>query len=181
MSLGESGETAWHAARAHKLCINAVLNPLAALLGVDNGSVARAMALKGAGAVTGVHALAEELAAEAWAWAYFGGFHSIFRDATDLLDAARDAAVATSANINSALADARSARLGESDFISGAVLRGAVGRGGDAPATRRVLSALHARERAFGVRTSMVDARVASIIQVAVAHTAQSARPAPFF
>jgi len=202
LALGARGDAAWRAARAQKLLVNAVLNPLAALLGAEHNGALGAALRPGGGAP---RALAEALAADAFdalrADAAGAGAWPV-RDAADALDAARAAAAATAANVNSALADARAGRLGEGDFISGAVLaalsgggrgRGegrGEGRGGDdgagagaggggagrlGSATQSVLDALRARERALGVRTAATDARAASVIEAASAFAAAEA------
>ena len=168
-----AGYGEWRAARAAKLSVNAILNPLAALLGCSNGNVAEASSRGGAARAT-----AEALARDAFAalsvspsgrpWEEASAQHGWrgVRDAEDLLEKALGAARSTSPNINSMLADARAARLSEVDFVSGAVLR-ALPASGAGRATRAVVEAQHARERALGVRDDGVDANVEAIISLA--------------
>jgi len=171
----------WNAARWAKLAVNAVLNPTVALLGVTNEGflpyveAARARPAREPAPAYGVEGLAAEAAQAALLRAGSGdsgggavhlaapGWEAV-SDGPGLLALVEAAARATAPNINSLLADARAGRVGEGDFICGAVVEALEGK---APAQAAALAALHARERAFGIRN--VDARVRGIVEGTVA------------
>ena len=140
-----AGAPAFEALRWRKLAVNALLNPVCALLGLRNGgfpAAARSGPFR-----RRVAALAEEasraLELRAGAAAAEG--------ARALLERAESVAAATAANTNSMLADLRAGRASEAPFIGGAVVRALAAAGERAPASEAALAAISAREAALGV------------------------------
>jgi len=134
---------AFAALRWRKLGVNSVLNPVAALLGVENGAFA-ALSRRGAFARQ-----VEALASEATEAADADAGRAPWGSAGALVELARDVAARTARNTNSTLADARAGRCSEAPFINGFVARALAARGRAAPASDAVLAALAARERAL--------------------------------
>jgi 2-dehydropantoate 2-reductase len=117
-----------------KLLVNAVINPLGALSGRPNGTIADD---------DDVRALGHQLADEAAAVAAREGY-AITSPWTLVEDAAR----ATAANRNSMLQDLEAGRRTEVEAISGAIVRRAAVHGIPVPLTQAMLRLVRARERA---------------------------------
>lgn len=116
-----------------KLAIVAAINPLGALTGSTNGTIATDPDLA---------PLARALAAEAAAVAHAEGV-----DTGDAWEAVEAAARATAANRNSMLQDLDAGRPTEIDAISGAIVRRARTHGIAVPVTETMLRLVRARER----------------------------------
>jgi 2-dehydropantoate 2-reductase len=125
-----------------KLAINAVINPLSAVLGVENG---RLLPLRRT-----TRGLVEELAAVA-------------RREGQVLDPVRTAAkvrasmVQTSTNVSSMLQDVRAGRPTEIDWINGAVVRLADRHGLAVPQHRQLIELVRFVERAASLQRSVGD------------------------
>jgi 3-methyl-2-oxobutanoate hydroxymethyltransferase len=173
--------------RWSKLAVNALLNPVVSLLGVDNGAFVAA-ARSGPFART-IETLSVGVAAAART-ATSGCSTPLKWSGADVLDAAVSVATQTAANTNSMLVDARHGRPTEAQFITGAVVDVLEGRGkassstsahaaSGAPADaggeaaesalahREILRAMQAREMGLGVFRDDVQAEVARIVRVA--------------
>jgi 2-dehydropantoate 2-reductase len=117
-----------------KLVVNAVVNPLCALSGRENGAVVTDGDLE---------PLARALAAEAAAVARAEGI-----DLGDAWATVEAAATASAANRNSMLQDLSAGRPTEIEAISGAIVRRAHAHGIDVPLTETMLRLVRAGERA---------------------------------
>lgn len=118
-----------------KLAVNAAINPLTALAGVDNSAIATDPALRQAAA-----ALASEVVAVAEA-------HKVVIDRNEILAAVEEVARATGSNRSSMLVDLEMGQRTEIDAINGAVISEATRVGVRVPANQLVTALVRARER----------------------------------
>ncbi len=117
-----------------KLAVNAAINPVTALAGVQNRAVRENADLKDA-----CQLLASETAAVATA-------RGLPLDAQQVMDAIDDVAEATGDNRSSMLVDLESGMRTEIDAINGAIVKEAQRHGVPVPANRLMVSLIHALE-----------------------------------
>lgn len=115
-----------------KALVNAAINPVTAIRGVTNGELLKEPA----------RAAALELLGEALATARAAGFDLTSEEMTRDFERI---AHATASNRSSMLQDLDRGRPTEIDAISGEILREAIQRGLDLPATRAIIAEIHAR------------------------------------
>lgn len=118
-----------------KLAVNAAINPLTALAGVENSAIATDPALRQAAS-----ALAAEVVAVAEA-------HHVAIDRNEILAAVDEVARATGSNRSSMLVDLETGQRTEIDAINGAIISEAIRVGVRVPANQLVTALVRARER----------------------------------
>jgi 2-dehydropantoate 2-reductase len=128
-----------------KLAVNAAINPLTALAGVENSAIANDPALRQAAAV-----LASEVVTVAQA-------HKVAIDKNEILAAVDEVARATGTNRSSMLVDLEQGERTEIDAINGAVISEATRVGVRVPANQLVTALIRAREKRSQPVTDAAD------------------------
>jgi 2-dehydropantoate 2-reductase len=128
-----------------KLAVNAAINPLTALAGVENSAIANDPALRQAAAV-----LASEVVTVAQA-------HKVAIDKNEILAAVDEVARATGTNRSSMLVDLEQGERTEIDAINGAVISEATRVGVRVPANQLVTALVRAREKRSHPVTDATD------------------------